>query len=159
MSGNDDVTKESNTPDEETVVAHDQHETIHLLRHYPDHEPRPHDPNYHLFNRTRARLEKQGLLKCVVDNTDCDGPISLHHSHFEFAYMNDVDVSAAEKILGLHLSDEEFAEYVEQEGNLEPLCHVHHIGALAIHIIPTADWDIVRAHKLGTNPVVVVRNP
>ena len=72
--------------------------------------------------------------------------------------MNDVDIPAAEKILGIDMSDEDFAKYIEGPGNLEPLCLVHHTGILAIHSIPTADWDIVRAHKTGTTPVVVVRN-
>ena len=136
-----------------SVAAHDQHETIRLLRHYPDHGPRNGDPHYHLFEQTKARLKKHGLWKCVINTADCGGPISLHHSHFEFAYINDIDVPHAQELLGLHLSDEEFQEWIEEPGNLEPLCLRHHMGELAIHVIPTADWDIVRAHKPGTSPI------
>lgn len=138
---------------DDTVPAHDQSETIRLLRHYPEHGPRSGDPHYHLFEQTKSRLKQQGLWKCVIDTADCDGPISLHHSHFEFAYINDIAIPQAQALFGLHLTDEEFAQWIEGPGNLEPLCFKHHMGSLAIHLIPTADWDIVRAHKPGTTPI------
>jgi hypothetical protein len=139
--------------------AHSASETIHLKRWYPDHAPRQEDPNYHLFEQTKARLKAQGLWKCVIATEDCAGPCSLHHSHFEFAYANEVDVDKANELLGLHLSDDEFAKWIEQEGNLEVLCFQHHMGDFAIHRIPAADWDIVRTHKTGETPIQVVKVP
>ena len=139
------------------VPAHVQRTTVRLIRHYPDHQPRQDDPHYKLFEVTRQRMKRQGLLTCAIGDADCDGQIELHHSHFEFAYVNDVDLDAANKLLGLHLSDEEFAEFIEGPGNLEPLCKAHHTGVFGVHLIPVADWDIVRAHTAGTDPVQVER--
>jgi hypothetical protein len=138
-----------------TVTAHTQTTTLHLLRHYPDHEPRADDPNYPAFERVRARLKAQGLLRCAVGNEDCSGGIQLHHSHVEFAYLNAVDVVALDYALGLDLTDEDLAAWIESPGNLEPLCQAHHVGILGVHCIPTADWDVVRAHKAGVLPVEV----
>jgi hypothetical protein len=137
------------------VPAHTQTGTIHLLRHYPEHEPRAGDPNYPAFEHVRARLKAQGLLRCAVGNEDCAGGIQLHHSHLEFAYLNAVDVVALDYALGLDLTDDQLAAWCESPGNLEPLCQAHHVGILGVHCIPTADWDVVRAHKAGVLPVEV----
>jgi hypothetical protein len=104
------------------VPAHTQTGTIHLLRHYPEHEPRAGDPNYPAFEHVRARLKAQGLLRCAVGNEDCSGGIQLHHSHVEFAYLNAVDVIALDYALGLDLTDQDLAAWIESPGNLEPLC-------------------------------------
>jgi hypothetical protein len=133
--------------------AHDQHQTIQLLRHYPEHEPRKGDPNYAEFEHVRGRLKAQGLLRCAVGNEDCAGQMQLHHSSVEFAYINAIDVVALDVVLGLDLTDATFVQWVESPGNLEPLCQAHHVGILGVHCIPTADWDVVRAHKAGVLPV------
>ena len=140
--------------------AHDQSETIHLTRHYEAHHPRKGDPNYHLFEEAKARLKRQGLWKCVIGNEDCKGEITCHHSAIEFAYQNSVDVQRLDKLLGLHLTDASFAKWIEGVGNLEVLCAQHHLPGqrFAIHSIPAADWDIVRAHKVGLVPVEVVHS-
>ena len=139
--------------------AHDQRQTISLIRHYPDHEPRADDPNYPLFEQARARLKRQGLLKCVIGDADCDGQIELHHAHVEFAYSHLVDLERLNELLGLHLDDDdEFQKWIESPGNLEPLCKRHHTGVLGVHLIPSADWDVVRVHKVKTTPVIVDRS-
>ena len=137
------------------VPAHTQTGTIHLLRHYPEHEPRAGDPNYPAFEHVRARLKAQGLLRCAVGNEDCSGGIQLHHSHVEYAYLNAIDVIALDYALGLDLTDDGLAAWIESPGNLEALCQAHHVGILGVHCIPTADWDVVRAHKAGVLPVEV----
>ncbi len=133
-------------------------QTIHLRRHYEAHHPRSSDPNYRLFEQAKARLKAQGLWKCVIGNADCAGEITLHHSVVEFAYQNSIELPALDKLLGLDLNDDEFAKWIEGVGNLEVLCAQHHLPGqrFAIHDIPAADWDIVRAHKAGTVPVEVV---
>lgn len=140
------------------VPAHDQAETIHLKRHYEAHHTRQGDPEYHLFEAAKKRLKEQGLWKCVIGNADCSGEISLHHSDVEFSYSPSVDLNALNRALGLHLSDADFAKWIEEPGNLEPLCMVHHLPGqrFAVHSIPYADWTIVRTHKVGTVPVEVV---
>ena len=137
------------------VDAHDQRETIHLLRHYPEHQPRSDDPNYLLFEEAKRRIKANGQWHCVISNADCAGQTELHHSHFEFAYLNAIDVGSADKLLGLDLSADDFARWVESPGNLEPLCKAHHTGMVGIHLIPDADWDTVRAHKTGITPIEV----
>lgn len=140
------------------VPAHDSTETIHLRRHYEAHHPREGDPNYHLFEEAKARIKAAGKWHCVIDNEDCGGEVTLHHSHVEFAYANSIDVDKLNELLGLHLTDDEFAQWIEEPGNLEVLCSQHHLPGqrFAIHSIPAADWDIVRAHKDGTVPVEVI---
>jgi|SRR5579885_940943 len=138
-------------------AAHTQHQHIDLLRHYPDHSPRAKDPHYRLFNAAKRRLKEQGLWKCVIANEDCAGPTQLHHAHVEFAYQNAVDIGRLNELLGLHLDEQSFAAWVESPGNLEPLCERHHLGIVGVHLIPSADWDVVRVHKEAFAPVVVDR--
>lgn len=102
--------------------AHKQKITLRFIECWPSHEPRKKDPNYHYFREAKARLKRQGLLKCVVDAPFHHGPIELHHSKVEFAHINDVDVDKFNELYGLHLTDKEFQIYIESEGNLEPLC-------------------------------------
>jgi hypothetical protein len=138
--------------------AHDQHQRISLIRHYPDHQPRADDPNYHLFDQAKARIKRQGLWRCALDDADCDGQLELHHSHVEFAYANLIDIPRLDQALGLHLTDDtDFQAWIESPGNLEVLCKQHHTGVLGIHLIPTADWDTVRVHKTGADPIRVDR--
>ena len=136
--------------------AHDQRQVIHLLRHYEPHHPRQGDPYYHLFEQAKARLKRMGLWKCVINNEDCGGETTLHHSHIEFAYGPMVDLQRLNKLLGLHLDDEQYLKFIEEPSNLEVLCRNHHLpgGTVPIHEIPAADWDIVRVHKVGMAPVV-----
>ena len=138
--------------------AHDQTQSIRLLRAYPAHEPRADDPNYAEFEQVRARLKAQGLLKCIIANEDCSGGPQLHHTHVEFAYQNAVSVTLLDALLGLSLTDADFAQWVESPGNLEVLCEAHHVGLLGIHMIPSADWDIVRVHVPGFHPVEVAHS-
>ena len=139
------------------VPAHDQRQVIHLLRHYEPHHPRQGDPNYHLFEEAKTRLKRQGLWKCIIANEDCGGETTLHHSIVEFAYGPMVDLDRLNALLGLHLDDASFQLFIEEVGNLEVLCANHHLpgNKVPIHDIPAADWDIVRAHKPGMNPVQV----
>lgn len=113
-----------------TTRAHSAKETLTLLQVYPEHIERASDPHYHLFTAARNRLKKAGLLKCWIDNEDCDTthPIELHHNDIEFALSNLVDLDrfnhfhAAMHDMVHAASDDEFQAYVESEGNLLPLC-------------------------------------
>jgi hypothetical protein len=140
------------------VPAHEQDETIHLRRQYPTHEIRADDPYKELFEQTRARLKRQGLYRCIINNGDCKGEPTIHHDEVEFAYANSVDIPELDKLLGLTLNDDDFQKFVDEPGNLEVLCVNHHLpqGDVPIHLIPAADWTIIRVHKGATAPVVVV---
>ena len=136
------------------TAAHEQEVTIRLIVRWPAHEPRSSDPNYSLFHKAKARMKAAGLLKCNVESDyHSDGPIELHHSKVEFAHANDIDVDKFNHAYGLHLSDEDFKRYIEEEGNLEPLCTLHHRGQEGIHSLDEPTWNVLRT---ATDPKHVV---
>jgi len=134
--------------------AHAQIETLRLQYSYPAHEPREEDPHYHVFNETRRRMEKSGLLKCWIGNADCCGNVELHHDKVEFSLANIVDVDHFRKLFpefGID-DDQEFQDWIEGEGNLLALCEMHHRGLLGIHSIHMPAWCIQRYMKAGVSP-------
>lgn len=133
------------------TAAHQQALTLHMLTHIPKHHPREEDPHYHLFEQAKARLKRQKLWKCVIDDDLCEGQPELHHTHVEFSQINQVDPKVIEKHLGLHFeNDEEFQVWVESPGNLEVLCENHHRAHYGIHVIPGPLWEAVRYRRKGT---------
>ena len=132
------------------VAAHDQMMTLHLIQHVQEHARREEDPHYHLFEQAKARLKRQGLWKCVIDDELCGGQAELHHSVVEFSEIPETDSHKVEKMLGLHFdSDEEFQQWAESPGNLEVLCTNHHRTRYGIHVLPEPLWMAVRLHKSG----------
>jgi hypothetical protein len=135
------------------TLEHDQMMTVHILTHVPEHAPREDDPHYHLFEQAKARLKRQGLWKCLIDDDLCEGDPELHHTHVEFSQINQVDEKKIQEALGLHFaSDEEFQVWAESPGNLEVLCANHHRAHYGIHVIPGPLWEALRFHKTGTGP-------
>ena len=133
------------------VSAHDQSMTLHVIAHIPEHAPREDDPHYHLFEQAKARLKRQGLWKCVIDDDLCSGPVELHHSFVEFSQTNEVDPQKVARALGLHFeSDDDFETWCQGPGNLEPLCVAHHRTHFGIHVLPEPLWQAVRFKKAGT---------
>jgi hypothetical protein len=133
--------------------AHDQALTLHLITHVPAHEPREEDPHYHLFEQVKARMKRQGLWRCVINDDYCQGNVELHHSHIEFSQTGGVDLEKVNAQLGLHLDDDgEFQEWIESPGNLEPLCGVHHRTHFGVHVIPGPLWEPMRYRKAGSKP-------
>lgn len=134
------------------TAAHDQRLTLHLVTHVPEHAPRAEDPHYHLFEQAKARIKRQGLWKCAIEDDLCGGGLDLHHSHIEFSQANAADPAKVEKLLGLHFADDEaFQSWIESPGNLEVLCKNHHVSHFGIHVIPYALWEALRFHKAGTS--------
>lgn len=135
------------------IKAHDQMLTLHLKQHVEEHYPREDDPFYHLFEKAKARLKRQGLWKCIVDDELCGGQPELHHSFVEFSEINSIDPEKVEKMLGLHFeSDEDFQAFIEGPSNLEVLCSNHHRTHYGIHVLPEPLWMAVRLHKESTIP-------
>lgn len=133
--------------------AHEAEVTIRFIERWPAHEPREKDPHYKLFHQAKARIKKLGLLVCNVESDYHVGQIELHHDKVEFAHVNDIDLEKFNRAYGLHLSDEAFQEYVEMEGNLEPLCVLHHRGQEGVHSLPTPEWNVLRT---STDPKHVI---
>ena len=135
------------------TLEHDQMLTVHILTHVPEHSPREDDPHYHLFEQAKARLKRQGMWKCIIDDDLCDGEPELHHTHVEFSQINQVDEKKIMQALGLHFeTDEDFQKWAESPGNLEVLCANHHRAHYGIHVIPGPLWEALRFHKTGTGP-------
>lgn len=135
---------------QDRVAAHAQMMTIHVLSHVPDHAPRTDDPHYHLFEQAKARLKRQGLWKCIINDELCEGGPELHHTFIEFSQINEVDPTKVQQSLGLHFeNDEDFQAWAESPGNLEVLCEGHHRAHYGIHVIPGPLWEANRFHKAG----------
>jgi hypothetical protein len=133
------------------TAAHTQSETLHILMRVPTHDRREDDPHYHLFEQAKARLKRQGLWKCIVDDDLCGGQVELHHTWLEFSQINEADPAKVAKALGLHFeSDEDFQVWAESPGNLEPLCKNHHTSHFGVHMLPGPLWEAIRFRKSGT---------
>lgn len=142
------------TDQPDITAAHQQRETESFEYNFPAHEPRARDPHYAVFNATAARLRKLGSLKCWIGNADCQGGIELHHSTVEFSLANIVDEAHfAQLYPDFHVADDAtFLAWVEGEGNLTPLCVMHHRGLLGIHTIHYPAWLVQRFMKNGIAP-------
>lgn len=133
--------------------AHDQGLTLHLITHVPAHEPREEDPHYHLFEQVKARMKRQRLWRCAINDNYCGGNVELHHSHIEFSQAGGVDLDKINRQLGLHLDDDgDFQEWIESPGNLEPLCAVHHRTHFGVHVIPGPLWEPLRFRAADVKP-------
>jgi hypothetical protein len=134
------------------IAAHSQGFSLHLSLFYPDHEPREQDPHYPFFRAARRRIQAAGRLHCVIPGCHLAGAIELHHSKVEFALQNGIDVPEFNRLYGLHLDAASFLEWIEGEGNLEPLCVSHHRGALGVHCMPEPAWVAMRAWRQDLAP-------
>ena len=138
--------------------AHEQEVTIRFIERWPAHEPRAKDPHYGLFHKAKERLKRQGLIVCNVASDYHYGQIELHHDKVEFAHINDIDLDKFNHAYGLDLTDEQFAEYVEQEGNLEPLCILHHRGQEGVHSLPEPEWNVLRTSRDPKEVITALTN-
>lgn len=134
------------------TAAHVQNVTLHITECIPAHEPRASDPHYKYFNEARTRLAALGKLQCWVCGTT--EQIELHHSTVEFAFANGVDLTKFEKLYPEFKieSDEDFLKWIEGEGNLLPLCKLHHTGIMGIHILDYPVWLIQRFYRADLAP-------
>jgi len=145
------------------IAAHLQHLTLSIIEHIPQHEVRADDPHYRYFNAARRRMERQGLLKCWIGNGDCAGQIECHHTLAEFCLLNAIDkekfVAAWPDLFWeFHdaVTDDEFQQIVEGEGNLTPLCRIHHTGILGVHVLPAPLWQPQKYLKSGLRSAELV---
>jgi hypothetical protein len=132
--------------------AHVQLVTIRVNEYYPAHEPRESDPHYAVFHAAREKLRAAGKLVCWVcgqDEAAAGQPIELHHDKVEFALQNGVDIKKfEEEYPDLDITDEEsFFNFVEGEGNLLPLCKLHHTGVQGIHLLPYPCWRVLKVWR------------
>ncbi len=138
--------------------AHDETVDVRFIERWPEHEPRAKDPYYKYFLASKQRMKKLGLYKCNVDSNYHWGQLEAHHVKIEFAHLNDVDIAKFNKAYGLDLTDDEFKVYVEQEGNLEILCELHHRGQEGIHSLAEPEWNLIRVAKKEQGIITVLSN-
>jgi hypothetical protein len=139
--------------DDDVTEAHDQRMTVHIITHIDQHEPRPGDPHYDLFTKAKARMKRQGLWRCAIGDDYCGGDIELHHTHIEAMHLDYIDLDKVNKGFGLHLeNDDDFFQWVESPGNLEPLCVVHHRSHYGVHVLPHPLWEPLRYRKKSAKP-------
>jgi len=126
--------------------AHTQQVTHHYAVRYPDHQPRAHDPHYKDFNEFHRRT--QATAQCAVgarrgDFSECslDQPLELHHSHIEWALLNDVDLALLERDYPGVSDADAVGAWVESAANLEWLCEFHHRGHGGAHVASAADYE------------------
>ncbi|RAV17486.1 hypothetical protein DQP57_00215 [Mycobacterium colombiense] len=124
--------------------AHEQEVTHHYTMHYPEHEPREHDPHYHDFEAYRRRTKATAV--CAIgewrkDFSGCRGPLELHHAHIEFALQNAVDLAVLEAHYPGVSNPDEVGEWVESAANLEWLCQFHHRGHGGVHVASSSDFE------------------
>ena len=131
------------------VPAHDQKLTIRLVEHIP-----PHGPRGKHFEVAKKRMKELGLNKCIIEGCDTGAQIEYHHTIIEHAFQGGVDIDKLNRAYGLHLTDEEFADWVQSPGNLEVLCSVHHRTQLGIHALPEPLWNAMRVWRSDLKPPV-----
>jgi hypothetical protein len=126
--------------------AHDGKVTHRYLVHYPEHEPREHDPHYRDFNAYRRRTKD--TAQCAIgahrnDFSECslDKPLELHHAHIEFSLQNGVDLKWLEVDYPGVSDPDTVGAWVESADNLMWLCESHHRGASGIHTASASDFE------------------
>ena len=127
-----------------STPAHDQNETHRYVVHYPEHEPREHDPQYADFHHYRQSTYK--TAKCALglergDFSECKGPLELHHCHVEFALQNGVELKWLEKKYPGISNPDKVGAWVESADNLLWLCVFHHRGHAGVHVTSASDYE------------------
>ena len=129
--------------------AHDQHITHRYVVHYPEHEPREHDPHYKDFEHYRRQTKATaqcaiGVHRDDFSECDLDNPLELHHTHIEFSLQNGVELKWLEADYPGVSDPDQVGAWVETAANLEWLCRKHHRGPGGIHTAAAADFEASR---------------
>ena len=112
----------------------------------------PHGPRGAAFEQAKKRMKALGIDKCVIEGCDTGAPIEYHHTIIEHAFQQGVDVEKLNRAYGLHLTDEDFIDWIQSPSNLEPLCSVHHRTQLGIHAMPEPLWNAIRVWRDDLQP-------
>lgn len=129
--------------------SHDQSVDHHYVIHYPQHEPREHDPHKPDFEEYRRRRKAAGTYYCDFaaqhrggDTSECDltKPLECHHKIIEFALANGVDLALLEPDYP-GVSKQGIGAWIDTAPNLEMLCAFHHRGHGGKHILSVSDYE------------------
>lgn len=132
------------------VAAHKQHVTRSYWVAYPEHGPRESDPHYKDFHAFKENRRAAGTYHCDWavehrngDFSECDltMPLEAHHSHIEWALLNEVDLSLLEAQYPGVSDADQVGAWVESASNLELLCVNHHRRHMGKHGASYADFE------------------
>jgi len=128
------------------VPAHEQAVTHRYTVVYPEHGPRDGDPAYVDFEHYRKAHIATARCAFAVerggDDSECDKehPLELHHSHVEWAMLNEVDMALLEpRYPGISKST--LGKWAETGQNLEFRCRFHHRGPGGVHNASVSDYE------------------
>jgi hypothetical protein len=129
--------------------AHTQLFTHRYLVNYPEHGARESDPYYADFHAYKTRRRANGTYICDFatnhrsgDCSECAPPsipLECHHSHIEWAMLNEVDLDLMEPDYP-GISKMGVGKWVESAANLELLCVVHHRTDAGVHKVSYSDY-------------------
>jgi hypothetical protein len=130
------------------VAAHVQAFTHRYRVRYPEHGPRNSDPHYADFEHYKATRRANGTYYCDFahehrggDTSECDlsKPLECHHTHIEWALINEVDLALLEHDYP-GVSKMGVGAWAETAPNLTLLCCKHHRGDGGIHNASASDF-------------------
>lgn len=117
---------------------------------YPEHGPREDDPHYKDFHAFKTARKTAGTYHCDWaakhrggDSSECDlsMPLEAHHSHIEWALLNEVDLALLEEAYPGVSDPGKVGAWVESAENLEILCVNHHRRHMGKHVAAYADFE------------------
>ena len=132
------------------VTAHVQKVAHSYIVTYPEHGPRESDPHYKDFRKFKAGRKAGGTYHCDWaaqhrdgDSSECDltMPLEAHHSHIEWALLNEVDLTLLDEAYPGLSNPDEAGAWVESALNLELLCVNHHRRHMGKHVAAYADFE------------------
>jgi hypothetical protein len=128
------------------VPPHVQSVTHRYAVRYPEHGPREGDPAYIDFEHYRRTHIATARCQFAIergDDSECDKehPLELHHSHVEWAMLNEVDFALLEPRYPGISDPSTVGKWAETGENLEFRCRFHHRGPGGVHTASAADYE------------------
>lgn len=144
------------------VAAHDQVFSHRYMVHYPEHDPRAHDPHMHDFLEWKRRRKESGTYHCDFamehrkgDFSECypwaasmtapeamlpPKPLEAHHKIVELAMLNEIDFALLEADYP-GISAQDVGAWIDSDANLILLCVNHHRGPMGVHTASASDFS------------------
>jgi len=131
------------------VPAHEQRISHHYAMRYVEHGARPGDPHYKDFNHLKRQwMNDPEKWQCAIgkkigDFSECslDRPLEIHHSHIEWALLNEIDLVRLNHIYPGVGDPDTLGAWVESAENLVVYCAFHHRGHAGAHVASASDYE------------------
>ena len=120
------------------------HRQLDELVAYPPHEKRHASATYRKTHHYLVNVLDAPCWVCGIRQST-GGVMETHHSHFEWASQNGLDLKKVTADWPQITNREELAKWVDGEGNMLVLCAAHHRGKqTGIHMISYPAWLLQR---------------